>query len=204
MTMLRWIRLVGLAATGGLLASMVVLWSGVSTAGATSRDGLCTLLPALCPPTTKTTPTTKAPVTTAPPTTKAPATTPPATTKPATGTTAAATQRSTTANRSGPAVASVGAAGLSAPAMAPSDMPALGADAAAPELAVTAAPTTTVFTRVPPALSGLVGTTTAGLPNDHKSLRVALSILVLLVAAVAAAQLPPSRRSPRPAGDPPD
>jgi hypothetical protein len=204
MTMLRWIRLVGLAAIGGLVACTAVLWSGVSPAGATSRDGLCTLLPALCPPsTTKTTPTT-APATTAPPTTKAPVTTPPVTTKAATGSTAAATQRSTTANRSGPALASVGAAGLPAPAQAPSDMPALGADAAAPQLAVTAAPATTVFTRLPPAFSGLVATTTPGLPNEHKTLRVALSILVLLVAAVATAQLPASRRSPRPASDPLD
>jgi hypothetical protein len=83
-------------------------------------------------------------------------------------------------------------------------MPALSADAAAPELAVTAAPTTTVFTGVAPAFSGFVGVTTPGLPNDHKTGRVALSILVLLVAAVATAQIPPSRRSPRPTSDPLD
>jgi hypothetical protein len=201
MTMLRWIRLVGVAATAGLLASTAALWAGASPAGATSRDGLCTLLPALCPPTTKTTPTTAA-ATTTPPTTKAPVTTPPGATKAATGSTAASTQRSTTANRSQPAVASVGAAGLPAPALAPADMPALGADAAAPELAVTATPTTTALTG-PPAFSGFVGVSAPGLPNAHKTLRIALSILVLVVAAVATAQLPASRRSPRPAGESP-
>jgi hypothetical protein len=52
----------------------------------------------------------------------------------------------------------------------------------------------------PPFLPGLVGSA-RGLPDHHASARIALSVLVLIVAVVAAAQLPASRRLPRPQPD---
>ena len=191
MSTMRWIRLVGLAVASGALASTAVLWQAFSPAGATSNAPPC-LLPILCPPPTAP----KAPSTTkAPPTTTA--TTAPSSTARTTATTAAA-RRPATTNRATPA-ASVGAPSVAAPALGPADLPALGtgSDAAAPLLAGASAPSTILGPSSPsPALSGLVGTT-KGLPNDHSQARLVLSILVLLIAATAAAQLPASRRFPR-------
>lgn len=179
------------------LALVAVQWSGVTPASADLKSAGCILL-ILCPPTTPATtpPTTHAPVTTAPPTTAARPTT-----------TAPAAKRSTTPATTGRVTATrpaVGAGGVAAPSAGPIDLPALGtgSDPAAPQLAGTSAPTTTVAANaplvslVPLTPSGLVGTA-RGLPDDHARVRVLLSILALLIAAVAVAQLPSRRRTPQ-------
>jgi hypothetical protein len=195
MPMMRTIRLVGFALGAGALASVAVLWLGVIPARAAARTGICIpLLPSTCPTTT---------VATTPPTTKAPPTTTATTVPPKTGhpaSTVAGTSR-TTAPRRTTAAPSVGAAGLPAlPAGTGDPLLATGADPSAPQLAGTPAPSSPAVATTSPALSGLVGAT-KGLPNDHATVRIVLSIGGLLVAALAIAQLPASRRSPRPAGN---
>lgn len=186
MHLLRGIRLLGLSVAAGFLASTALLAGNVPTAGA-AQPGLCPLLPILCPPTT---------VAKAPATTTAPATTaPPKTAAPTTGRPPPTTARTTATNRNTSAVASVGDGALPA-SPADAGAAAASADDAAPQLAGLPTATTIPLTMAPApgAVSGLVGAS-KGLPNDRSTLRVALSLLVLLVAAVAAAQLPASRRS---------
>jgi hypothetical protein len=204
MSMPRPFRLFAL--TLGALASTAVLWLGAAPAGAVPGASLqavaCIPLLQKCPP--PTTATTKPAVTTVPLTTVLTTTTRPKTSTP---TTAAVRATTTTTARNTPGVASVGAPGVPSAALAPGDLAGLatGADPAAPQLAgiPAPAPSATVVVTIPPALSGLVGTD-RGLPNDHASLRLALSVVVLLVAGVAVAQLPTSRRFPRPSSDTPD
>lgn len=191
MTMLRRICLLFSAVAASAVATAAAIGFSVTPASA-AAPGLCGVIPVLCPPTT--------PPKTAPPTTAPPATTTPPTTARPTVTTAVRKAASTAARVVAPAVASVGGRGLSAPA-SEMDLPALGGtDAAAPQLAPAAAPT---FAATSPqtVLSGLVGATGSPLghmPSYHSRLRLALSVLVLLIAAVAAAQLPESRRAPQP------
>jgi len=183
--------LAALAATA--VATAVAIGFSVASAGA-AAPGLCGVVPVLCPPTT--------PPRTAPPTTVArvaPATTTAPTTAHAPLTPVVKKAASTAARANAPAVASVGAGGLSVNA-ADIGVPALASnDAAAPELAPAGAPAS-IRAPTPTALSGLVGAAAnplRGLPDYHSRMRIALSVLVLLVAAVAAAQLPESRRSPQ-------
>ena len=184
------------------VATVAVVAFTVTPARADTSATVCTLLPILCPPTTKP----KPPPTTSPPTTTAPA----ATTAPTAAATHASTARTTAKSVSAApakkaAPASVGTPGLLLPASGALDLPA--DNATAPQLATVAVPATAVPTTAVPALlgtlplSGLVGATqnpVSGLPSDHGPVRVALSLLVLVIAAVAAAQLPQSRRHPRP------
>ena len=189
MPRLRWIRLVGISVATGIVAGTAVLGWAAPPASAAS-PGLCTLLPALCPPAAPAT-TKPAPATTAPP-----KTTPPTTAR-APAITAATTPRTTTASRNASAVSSVGA-GVLPPSVAA--VPGSTPDDAVPELAGLPTTSTTAISAAsvaPQALSGLGGAT-SGLPNDHSTLRVLLSLVVLLIAAVAVAQLPASRRLPRP------
>jgi hypothetical protein len=65
-----------------------------------------------------------------------------------------------------------------------------------PQLAGSPAPTTTLVTLPAEAFSGLAGAG-RGVPSDHSKAREALSVVVVLIAVLAAAQLPASRRSPR-------
>lgn len=178
----------GFSIAAGLLASTAVLAGSVSTAGA-AQPGLCPLLPILCPPTTVA----KAPPTPVPATTASPKTAAPTTVRPP-----VATARTTAANRNTSAVASVGDGALPA-LQADTGAAAASTDDAAPQLAGLPRPSTIPLTVAPPpaAVPGLVGAS-KGLPNDRSTLRVGLSLVVLLVAAVAAAQLPAARRSPGP------
>jgi len=189
MSMPRLPRFAVLAVAGTTLAMSFLLGGVASRATASPRAGSCLLPGILCPTTTlpRPTATTSAP-TTAPPTTH-PTTATTAVTKKSTATTSP--KKST----SGP---SVGVAGL--PVTGSINLPAIGTDTvpAAPQLAGTPSPTvSTVLYSPPTVLSGLVGTTTGGLPNDHATLRITLSVLALVIAAVALAQLPGYRRSPR-------
>jgi hypothetical protein len=203
MTMLRGARLLFTTLAAGTLATASLVGLTVSSAGAVSRAGVCTLLPVLCPPTTppKTAPpTTKAPVVTAPPST---AHVPP--TVAATAAAKATTKATATAlhGSAQPAVASVGAGVLPPAVAAPADLGA-GSDAAAPQLAPASALAAgnTTATTTSSSFSGLVGATQnplTGLPSKHSRLRLVLSLFVFLIAAIAAAQIPESRRSPRPA-----
>jgi len=188
----RLARVVVLALASGTLVLTAAFWTGASPAGAASTTPAttCGILGLLCPPTTPA----KAPVTTAPPTTVRQTTSTTTAKKPVTTATTATQSRQPTG------VASVGVAGL--PLAGVGNIPALGADpASAPQLAGTASATTTTVAAAPPTIltprvvSGLVGAT-GGLPNDHATLRIVLSVLALLIAGVAAAQLPASRRSP--------
>jgi hypothetical protein len=172
-------------AAASLLAAVVLFW-GAAPAGATSRGGLCNVLPTLCPTTTvpKTT-TTKA----APPTTAKPVA---ATTHPSAAATTTTTVKHTTVQQ--PAI---GASGVPAPV----DLPALGGDQTAPALANSATASTAPVVFAPLPVPGLVGSaagTAAGLPDDHSAVRIAFALLVLVIAGVAIGQLPASRRSPRP------
>jgi hypothetical protein len=192
MSMLRTIRRVGLAVAAGALVSLAGLWLTAAPARASAGAGVCIpLLPQTCTTTTKpTTTTTKAPATTTPPTTaKATHST----------TTTTAPRATTTVVRRTPGVASVGAGGPPAPSSA-GDPSALGTgvDPAAPQLAVTAPPTTTAVRIAPPVALPAVAGGAPGSRNDHASARLALSLLVVVVALVAVAQFPVSRRSPRP------
>jgi hypothetical protein len=184
MRLLRGIRFLALLLATGALATTALGLADARPAAAAPSPGLCTLLPVLCP--TTTTPTTKPAATT----TKPPATTPPTTARPAVRATVAA--RTSTVNQGTGGVSSVGDGVLPAPAAA---VEGPVGDDAAPQLAVTPSPSSTVVTFPLPDLSGLVGTT-AGLPDDHARLRIGLSLVVLLIGIVALAQLPASRRSP--------
>jgi hypothetical protein len=190
MSMPRLPRFAMLAVAGATLAMALMLGGALSPAAASPRAGSCLLPGILCPTTTvPRTVTTTAPVTTVPPTTH-----------PTTATTAAPnkTTATTSPKKSSSSQPSVGVAGL--PVTGSINLPAIGADTvpAAPQLAGTPTPTvSTVLYSPPTVLSGLVGATTRGLPNDHATLRIALSLLALVIAAVALAQVPGSRRSPR-------
>ena len=183
-----WIDRAGRAlAAASFLAAAVLLWSA-GPASAAGGSGVCNLLPGLCPTSTvpKTT-TTKAP----PPTTaKPPAVTP--ATHPAAATTTATTAKQTVVQQP-----VIGAAGVPSPV----DLPSLGAgDQTAPALAnpQTSSTAPVVFAPLPvPGLVGSAAGTAAGLPDDHSALRIAFALLVLVIAGVAIAQLPASRRSPR-------
>lgn len=186
-----WIDLAWRAlATASLVAAAVLLWSA-APAGAVESNGVCTLLPGLCPTTTvaKSTATTAAPPTTA----KPPAATP--TTHPST---AATTTTTTAAKKTVVQQPAIGAAGVPAPV----DLPSLGAgDPTAPALAnpPTSSTAPVVFAPLPvPGLVGSAAGTSTGLPDDHSALRIAFALLVMVIAGVAIAQLPASRRSPRP------
>jgi hypothetical protein len=184
------LRLLLCAVAGGVLAGAAMVGFGVTAASATPQD-LCQLLPALCPTTTvpKAPPTTHASLATTAPTPAPPATTHPAgstaTTKPA--------------PRRVIPQPSVGAAGLAVP-QGPAEMPSLGTtDPPAPLLAATAIPSITPTTD-PSALSGLVGAageSASGTRSANAALRIALSMLALVIAGLATAQLPESRRTPR-------
>lgn len=198
-------RVVGRACASGALVAAAVLWVGAGPASAVAAAVPCTpivILQPLCPKTTV--PPTTVPPTTAPPTTKAPATTRP--TSSATTAPKKAAAKATSSRAASPA-ASVGDGALPTSAPGAVDLPAIGsgADAVAPQLAGTATSSTTqVVAGVPvvqPQLS-VVGNV-KGLPDDHSGLRILLSILTALVAAVAVAQVPASRRIPRPDDDPP-
>jgi hypothetical protein len=101
----------------------------------------------------------------------------------------------------------VGAGVLPAAAVAPVDLSA-PSDAAAPQLAPvagTAIGDTTATTASSAYSGGVLGATQnplTGLPDKHSRLRLGLSLVVFLIAAIAAAQIPESRRSPRPAPPP--
>ena len=169
-----------------ILLGAAVIGFAAAPASAATGPGLCAVLPALCPPTTKAP--TKPPVTTAPPTTASKAAARPTTTRPATTTTIVVHGASSLGSGQLPAGAAGGAGlGDAAPQLAP-DM--------GPQLAGSPAPATTVATLPGHAFSGLVGAS-GGLPSDHSRAREALSIVVVLIAVLAAAQLPASRRSLR-------
>jgi hypothetical protein len=196
MMMTRHVPLILRVLAGGALVTVAVLWAGTGPAAA-SAAAPCTpivILQPLCPKTT--TPSTMAPPTTAPPTTKAPTTTRPSSSA------ATATKKTAAQSTSGRAT-SVGDGSPSVPAAGAIVLPSLGsgADAVAPQLA--APSTTTALAGVPevqPEQSVL--TSVKGLPNDHATARIILSLLTVLVAALALAQLPASRRTPQPDGDP--
>ena len=177
---------------------------GAVPAGAASQQ-ICTLLPALCPPTTAkppavTTATTKAPAKASP--TAAP---PAHSATPAHGATPAPNAPAKAAAPPVPAAGGrlslgVGAAGiLAAPTIDPA---ALGQPLSAPELAGTgtAADGSTTTSSPPsggpePAALGIA--TGGGRPNRHAAVRVVLSLVALGIAGLAAAQLPVSRRRRR-------
>ncbi len=200
MSMRGRIPILGLAVAVTALAASAGLWLVARPAAALPRAGICLPILQTCPTTPKTVTTTKAPTTTVatPTTSKAVRST--------ASTTAArtATAATTTTTRKASTQPAIGAGALPATAALPNDLSGLGAgvDPAAPQLAAPAPPGTTASGVVPLVLPGLVGTTARGLPDDHAAARIALSGLVLLIALVAAAQLPKSRRSPRPKPDP--
>jgi hypothetical protein len=193
--MRRFVQLVLRAFAGVALLSGAVLWAGSRPAVAAPCTPIV-LLQILCPKTTA--PPTTAAATSAPPTTKALVTGHP--TSPATS-----SAKKSVASKTSARAVSVGDPGL--PASVPGVVtPSLssGADAVAPQLAGTAAPTTSsAVADAPVAQSRLSVVGEVGLPNDHATLRIVLSLLTALVAGVALAQLPASRRRPRADGDPP-
>jgi len=197
MMMTRHVRLILQVLAGGALMTGAVLWAGAGPAAAAGATAPCTpivLLQPLCPKTT--TPVTMAPPTTAPPTTKAPTTTRPPST--ATATKKAPAQSS--AGRATP----VGDGGQPVSGAGAIVLPSLGSGAAAVAPQLAAPSTTTALAGVPefePQQS--VVSNINGLPNDHSTARIILSLLTALVAAVALAQLPASRRTPQPDGEPP-
>jgi hypothetical protein len=186
LTMARCWRLVISAASAGALLGLGGLV--VSAAPAHAAAPCSTLLgqPILCP----TPPTTRPPATTA--TTRTPATTKaPATTK-----TAATTKPATTIARAVTPVIGVGPSAASLP-VGLDQVPAPSADA--PQLAGTppAGPGPTLPVADPGAPSGVAAVTgpaSAGLPDHHAPIRILLSLLTIVIAAVAVAQLPASRR----------
>lgn len=170
---------------GALAAMGALVLAAPSAVAAPPPNPICVLLPALCPPTT--------PAPTAPPTTKAATTTVPAPTTTAARTTTTktptTTKKATSLSSSGRA--SVGAAGVSVTDLTPV---AASADSPAPELAVSNTSTPPAVAPRAAALGTLSGP--AGPPSRHSGLRTVLSLIALVFAAVAAAQLPASRRSP--------
>ncbi|MGH9126576.1 MAG: hypothetical protein ACRDZ8_17880 [Acidimicrobiales bacterium] len=183
-------RVLLLAATSALFAAVAAIGSSVGAAAANPTGGC--LLGIICAPTT----TAPHPATTTPPATAPP---PSPTTARATATTAArstATTRAPTRN----VQPSVGVSGL--PVSGSVNLPAIGtaSDPVAPQLAGTpdgpSTSSTTLLTEaLPPAFHSIAAP--AGLPNDHRTLRIVLSVMALLVAALALGQLPGSRRRPR-------